>query len=603
MNWAQPWWLALWLAVAGLAAVVAGAGWLYRRRLGAVFGAAVLDRVLPRATRVRRAVAGTAALVGLALVVVALAEPRFDKQIQTVRATGVDLVLVLDLSRSMDARDVEPSRLERARREIADLFRVIQGDRVGLVVYAGGAWPRLPLTEDLQAVELVLSELDTSVFEAQGSALGDAIREGVALLARSDSPAGKALLVLSDGEIHEGDDALAAADEAAQAGVAIYAMGIGEEPAPIPVQGGWLAYNGEQVLTTPDDTVLREVARRTGGAYVKSVPSPADIVGLYEGEMRQKLKAVARDAQQREVWRSAFQWPLGAGLVLLLGGAWLGDGRRPFGAAAGWLLAVVVAAAPGSAAAGDLARADELYRAGRYAEAAEELTELSLERPSDARILERLGAARYRAGDFEGAARAWDTAARLAGGTDADDWYNAGNAHWRAGRLEAAAERYQEALARDPDHALARHNADLLAKELEARRNPPPPPPPKPDNAGEDEDTDDGGGEQDEDPTQGGQGEEQPQNPGEGEQEDPRSGSDDQQPPDGGGQSTPELSQVEEGEGEGQEELPEAVAGGEPSDMGEDRDMTAGQAERMLDAVEEGTQRVRIRGSRGSKPW
>src|SRR5690606_12504906 len=147
--------------------------------------------------------------------------------------------------------------------------------------------------------------------------------------------AGRAVLVLSDGEVHdERDEVLKAASEAADAGVTIFAMGIGEETARIPDAGGWLTWRGEIVTTTPDHDLLKEVARATGGAFVRSVASQDDITALYTDEMRRKLRAVSRAADQREVWRSAFQWPLGLALGMLLIGAWLGDGRRPWGQAA-----------------------------------------------------------------------------------------------------------------------------------------------------------------------------------------------------------------------------------------------------------------------------
>lgn len=594
MNWASQLWLLMWIPVGLLAAVVVGMGWLHHRRLKAAFGELLFEQVLPTSVRVRRGISAVSVVLGLFLVVVALAEPRFDKQIRTVRASGVDLVLVLDLSHSMDAKDVEPSRLERARREITDLFRVLQGDRVGLVVFAGGAWPRLPLTEDLAAVELVLDEADTSTFDAQGSALGDAIRAGVDLVTRSDNGAGRALLVLSDGEIHEGDDALGAAQAAADAGVTIYAMGIGEEPAPIPVKNGWLEWNGEKVLTTPNPELLQEVARTTGGAYVKSVASPKDVVGLYEGEMRRKLKSVTRDAAQREVWRSAYQWPLGVGLLLLLGAAWLGDGRRALGAAAAALLAVL--AFSGEAVAADLDQADELYRSGRYSEAADQLTELSLRDPKNRGLYDRLGAARYRAGDFEGAARAWDTAAELSGGTDTKSLYNAGNAHWRAGRLEEAADRFSDVLGQQPLHPEAQQNAEILAKELEARRNQPPPPPPQPQPEPSDDEQDDGSGEEEQEPSDGGEGQDNPQNSGGDAPPEDQPDSEDQQ---GEGTGSPEQLEGDEGSEQGENQIPQG-----PSDqMGEDTEITAGQAERMLDSVEEGSQRIRVRGNEGNKPW
>src|SRR5690606_13031593 len=122
-----------------------------------------------------------------------------------------------------------PSRLERARREILDLIEVLEGDRVGLVMFAGGAYPRMPLTLDYKALELIVRELDTRTFQAQGSALGLALREATSLLENQSGDAGRAILVLSDGEVHEPDDALAAAREAAAAGITVYGLVVGNE--------------------------------------------------------------------------------------------------------------------------------------------------------------------------------------------------------------------------------------------------------------------------------------------------------------------------------------------------------------------------------------
>ena len=119
-----------------------------------------------------------------------------------------------------------------------DLGRQIEGDRIGLVVFAGGAYPRLPLTADFKAVQLVVGEASTDTFDTQGSNLGSAIRSGIDLLDKSQEHAGQALLVLSDGETHQVDDAIAAANLAVERKVPIFAMGIGDQPAPIPLPDG-----------------------------------------------------------------------------------------------------------------------------------------------------------------------------------------------------------------------------------------------------------------------------------------------------------------------------------------------------------------------------
>jgi Ca-activated chloride channel family protein len=633
MSWAQPlWWFAL-LGVLALAAIALLAGRRHQRRLGELFRGAVLEKVLPRAVRLRRALRDALALASLALVVVALVEPRYGKEVQQVRSRGVDIAIAVDLSRSMDARDVDPSRLERARRELLDLLDLLGTDRVGLVIYAGGAFPRLPLTQDHDAVRLVVEELSTDMFQAQGSELGEALRVATRLLTSSDRPTGRAILVLSDGEVHEPQDALAAAREAADAGVRVYALGIGREPAPIPLaSGGLLTEGGQTVLSDPDPAVLEDVARITGGAFATSVPSNADVRQLVETEIRGSLQAAVSATMSHETWRTGFQWPLGLAVLLGLASAWLGEGRRRWGAAVALWLAV-----SGAARAGDLAEADRLYRDGSYRQAVDVLTELSMERPGDAEVWERLGAAAYRAGDPDAAARAFDTAVALGEGTGAE--FNAGNAHYLAGRLEEALARYERVLAEDPDHAGATQNRDLLVNELEARRRLQPPPPPQPQEGqgeeGEPQDGQEGEEGQQSEPGQDPQpGQGQPQagegQPGEGgapQSGDPRDGQAESgdpgegeqrpgEPQDGQGSRDPAAgdqalereqdhgaADLSEGSGEG--EADERAAGADGGGEGEEDagPVTRTQAERLLDGVEEGRPRVRIPGGGSGKPW
>ncbi len=328
MTWGAPWWLIAWLAVGAVAAVVVLGARAHHRRLAAVLKGDLLARVLPRSLRARRALRDGLALAGLALAVAALAEPRFGKEVRTIEEKGVDLVIAVDLSRSMDAGDVDPSRLQRAKREVHDLAEQLGGDRVGLVAYAGGAWPRMPLSRDHDALLLMVDELSTEMFEAQGSALGAALTVAMDLFP-DDQPSGKAILVLSDGEAHDVDDALAAADAARAAGVRIYALGIGEGPAEIPLPDGRLLTDaaGRTVRTAPSPDLLREIAKRTGGAWIASVAGTGDVADLY-ADIRGDLDEGVGRIAQREVWKTAFQWPLGAGLLLLLAAAWWGDGRR-----------------------------------------------------------------------------------------------------------------------------------------------------------------------------------------------------------------------------------------------------------------------------------
>ena len=166
MTWSMPWFFAAVPAVLALGLIVTWATIRHTRRLQSVFPGAYLDRVLPKSVRVRRWIRHGLTLCGLMLMVLALAEPLMGKQLREVEAKGVDVVMVVDLSRSMDCTDAPPSRLEHARREMIDMLGLFEGDRVGLVIYAAGAYPRMPLSHDYRAMEMLVSELETFMEEA-----------------------------------------------------------------------------------------------------------------------------------------------------------------------------------------------------------------------------------------------------------------------------------------------------------------------------------------------------------------------------------------------------------------------------------------------------
>lgn len=640
MSWRDPTW---WLALVGVFAVVVAIVWGGRRHralLRELFTGDLFERVLPRSVRARRTVRDVLVIVGLTGVVVALVEPLYGKEVQQIESRGVDIAAVVDLSLSMNARDVSPSRLERSKREILDLMDMMDGDRLGLVIFAGGAFPRLPLTTDIDAIELVVDELSTDMFAAQGSSMGEGIRTAMKLLDGSDRPAGKAILLITDGEVHDPADALAAAQEAADADVRVYGLVVGQGAAPIPTPRGTLTSNGTTVMTTPDDSLLRDIARITGGAFVSSVPSNDDMTTLYRDEMRTRLVAATSGSIQRETWRTGYQWPLGVGLMCLLLASWLGDGKRKWGAA----LAVVLAASLGVhavAVAGELEDADALYRSGDYMGASEIFTEMTAREPGDVEAWQRLGAARYRMNDWDGAARAFDTATQLGGGVQAA--YNAGNAHYNAGRLLEAATRYQGVLEQGP-HPGAQSNLTRLLNELQKRAQIQPPPPPQQENSDEpsedepsdgDSDESEGGDSDSGDEGEGGEpGDEQEgEEPGEegsgGEPGEGKPSGDSGSPGEQGEPSDPsdansegeradDGQELEDGDTNGTADLTEGDGseGGEPTDgmaagggegSGEGSEdsgpVTRTQAERLLDGVEEGRPRIRLPGERTDKPW
>jgi Ca-activated chloride channel family protein len=365
--------------------------------------------------------------------------------------------------------------------------------------------------------------------------------------------------------------------------------------------------------------------------------------GLYRDEIRRTLRAGEFDSREQEAWKSGFQWPLGVGLVLLLLSAWVGDGRRRWGGVAAALL--VALALPGPAMAGNVAEGDALYRAGRYQQAERMFTELGMEHPTDPDVFRRLGAARYRMGDYEGAARAWDTEARLRGkGSGTRAIYDSGNAHYQAGRLEEALERYDRVLNVDSDFPAAWGNRDLALEELWVRREEVEPPLQQPSGGSTPAEKCDPPDSPDcvegwaPDESQQGEGQQGEGEQGKGQQEggsSEESASGQSQDGEAQGAKGESRSSQEGGDPEGadaegsretggedgQERGTDSEAGvedlegletgdergtpGQPFDGNWQNDgpVTAIQAERLLEGVEEGRPRLRIPGERQGKPW
>lgn len=245
-------------------------------------------------------------VLGVAFLTGALARPQFGVRLEMAERRGVDVIVCLDVSRSMLAEDVRPNRLERARHQIGELLRELQGDRVGLILFAGSALVRCPLTLDHGALRMLLAGVDADAFPAQGTDLADAIRE-----ARSCFDAGdrqdRVVVLFTDGEEHAGSG-LAEAEIAASEGIRIYAVGLGTLDGDlIPVQGaGGPGYHrdahGDYVRTRLAERSLRDVALAANGAYYRSTVAGGETrhVGEAIGSMEQRQLGAARVARYEE---------------------------------------------------------------------------------------------------------------------------------------------------------------------------------------------------------------------------------------------------------------------------------------------------------------
>jgi Ca-activated chloride channel family protein len=604
----------------------------HRRREGALQGLlseAALRSLVPagaRAARVWQAVLGVVAILGLGL---AASRPQLGFTWQQRTAKGLNIVVILDVSRSMDAADVSPSRIERARRELTDLAGLLKGDSVGLVLVANGAYVRLPLTTDYGTFLWALGDTTTSTIAAQGTSMSGGIDSATQMLTRAGS-AGRAIVVVSDGELHDPPEALSAAlVRAREADVHIYALGVGNpEGAPIPLAEGGFKKDrqGDVVMSRLDANSLRALAAATGGAYVQAVAGDDDVRGLYEGQIRASLKAEEREVRREQIPNEHYQWPLAVALFALVGSAWAGVGPRRPKAVSGSALALLIGLGwPMSAQAGPREEGLDAMKRLDWPAAIDKLGQARVEAPGDTEVGQGLGQALYRAGRFREAEQVFLSLAAADPDHTPVHLYNAGNAAYRDGRLETAADHFDDAAKRDPELASATRNGAAVKKEIALREQQEQEQqdgqqggePQDGQQGGEPQDGQQGGGpqdgQQDAEPQNGQQGAE----PQDGQQgAEPQDGQQGAEPQDGQQDAEPQDGQQGQPQGDGQPAGPAVADPGDPDadsgdaagaiatgdEPGDDR-MTAEEAARLVDSVVDGRPRTRIGGDTTEKDW
>lgn len=257
-------------------------------------------------------------LLALFFVILGVAGPQFGSKLQQVKKKGVELVIALDVSNSMMAQDIKPSRLEKAKMAISRMVEKLSDDKVGLVVFAGDAYVQLPITTDYSSAKLFLSNINTDIVPVQGTAIGAAID----LAARSFTPeteAAKAIIVITDGENHQ-DDAIAAAKQAREKGITIHTIGMGlEQGAPIPEKGQAGQYmkdgQGNVVISRLDEETLRQIAKAGEGLYVRANNADVGLSQLLD-EVNQMEKTLLEERIYSD-YAEKYQYILLLGLLFI----------------------------------------------------------------------------------------------------------------------------------------------------------------------------------------------------------------------------------------------------------------------------------------------
>src|SRR5580704_13020914 len=318
MEWQHPEWLYLILPMAAAWLVLSVYSRSRRRRAAEAFVAqAMSSRILPGDSPARcwtkTLLRETALVAGL----VALAGPRWGTQYEEVIPRGSDLYILIDVSRSMLAQDVPPSRLGRAKADVAALVNRLEGERVGLIAFAGQAVVKCPLTVDYDAFRRALDELDTASAPRGGTAIGDAIRKALEVF-HAKAERDQAILLITDGDDQQSYP-LEAAAIAAERHVTVFTVGLGdaEHGARIP-QGGqaktYMEYQGAQVWSKLDGSLLKDIALKTAGVYVPVGTRGYDLGELYAKYLKDRRGG---DEQSHRRIRRSEQFQIFLALAIL----------------------------------------------------------------------------------------------------------------------------------------------------------------------------------------------------------------------------------------------------------------------------------------------
>ncbi len=292
-----------------------------RRRALKKFGRReMLEQLMPFSSRTRPVVKFIVLMLALAFIITGLARPQFGSKLKTVKREGVELIIALDVSNSMMAEDIQPNRLERAKRAISRLIDRLEDDKIGLIVFAGDAYTQLPITADYNSAKLFLNSVNTQIVPKQGTAIGAAID----LAHRSFTPgdkANKAIIVITDGENHE-DDAIASAKAALEDGIIVHTIGMGlPSGSPIPVlRNGQTDYmkdrDGNVVITKLNEQMLEQISAAGSGIYIRANNAQVGLNTLFD-EIN-KMEKQEMESRTYSEYDDQFQFFFAIGLFLLL---------------------------------------------------------------------------------------------------------------------------------------------------------------------------------------------------------------------------------------------------------------------------------------------
>lgn len=281
----------------------------------------LLKRLAPDKSKFKATLKLIFLLMGLCFLVIALVNPKIGTKLETVKREGVDIVFAVDVSKSMLAEDIAPNRLEKAKRLVSEIINQLASDRIGIIAYAGQAYPQLPITTDYGAAKMFLQSMNTNMLSSQGTAINSAI-ELATTYYNDEEQTNRVLFIISDGEDHSEGTTLNAVEEAIQNGIKVYTIGVGKpKGAPIPIKRRGVVESlkkdaqGEVVITKLNEPVLAAIADEGNGVYINGANTESAVEFIKE-ELN-KMDKKEFEAKQFAEYKDQFQWFLGIALLFL----------------------------------------------------------------------------------------------------------------------------------------------------------------------------------------------------------------------------------------------------------------------------------------------
>ena len=281
----------------------------------------VIQQLFPDVSKAKRFWKFVLFTTSFTFLIIGIVNPQVGTKLEEVKRKGADLMICLDISNSMKAEDLQPNRLEKAKQAISKLLDKLEGDRIGIVVFAGQAYVQLPITTDYSAAKLFLESINTDLIPTQGTDIGGAIDLAVESFGK-DVGKNKAIVIITDGEDHE-EGAVKAAAAAAEKGIVIHTIGMGSvEGAPIPVYKGTVREGfrkdkeGNTIVTKLNEQALQEISAAANGIFVRASNSDAGLNNVLEAV--NKLEKKQFDSKMYSDYEDRFQWFISAALLLLI---------------------------------------------------------------------------------------------------------------------------------------------------------------------------------------------------------------------------------------------------------------------------------------------